>query len=922
MKHFFSLLLLGVTITLHAQKPVLDHTVYDSWKKVANEQISNRGRFVSYRITPQEGNSELYIKDLVKKRELLIPRGYSTQITPNEKFIIGKIQPTFKQKKELNKKRKKEKRDTPSDTLFIASLDRLTYQTIAPISSYKKGKLGNSFIAYMPKNKIYTQDSLLLHNPLIIHNLDNNKMDTVPNVEQYIFNESGDYLALSIAPNKKDTTEQAKKIIIYELEEANKRVISEGFYKYTTPTFNKKGNQLAFLASKDSILPTNKNYNLYLYKIGQKHPKLLIDTTYTAKIPHNWHFTSNSTLKFSENGERLFTSIAPLANPKDTITATEEQAKLDIWHYKDFMIQPYQLKNRTQYLNKTYPAVINLERPHQMLSLSTNFLETFTPTDQGDGLYSIIVDRSPYMIERQWSMSAGMDIYAINLNTGEKTRLRENHIGSVRISPKGKFLLLYNKEDRNWYSYNLTTHKTVNLTGKLDVSFWDEESDTPNEPYPYGIAGWTENDDEVLIYDAYDIWKFNLGNRTKQTCITAQNGRKNSFVYRIIETDPDKRFFTSKEKILLKLFNKESKNESIATTAINKEESPKELLKQTPYQFKVRSKAKEKASYLFTKSNFNTIPDLWVTENKWKKAKKLSHLNTQIEKYNWGTVEKIKWTAFDKKEMEGLLYKPEDFDSNKKYPMMIYFYEKHSDNLNQYFSPSPSWSIINIPFYVSRGYLVFCPDIHYTTGLPGESAYNSVVSGAEMLTKNSWVDKNNVAIQGQSWGGYQVAYLVTRTNMFKAAGSGAPVSNMTSAYGGIRWGTGTSRQVQYEMGQSRIGRTLWEAPELYISNSPLFRADKIETPLLIMHNDNDGAVPWYQGIELFMALRRLQKPAWLLQYNNEEHNLKKRVNRNDLSIRLQQFFDHYLKGEPAPEWLIKGVPATRKGKTMGYELIK
>ena len=234
--------------------------------------------------------------------------------------------------------------------------------------------------------------------------------------------------------------------------------------------------------------------------------------------------------------------------------------------------------------------------------------------------------------------------------------------------------------------------------------------------------------------------------------------------------------------------------------------------------------------------------------------------------------------------------------------------------------PAPSASIINIPFFSSRNYIVFSPDIHYNVGQPGKDAYNSIVAGAEALAKNSWVDKENMAIQGQSWGGYQVAYLVTQTDMFKAAGAGAPVSNMTSAYGGIRWESGRSRQIQYEKGQSRLGITLNESPQTYIDNSPLFFVDRVNTPLLIMHNDNDGAVPWYQGIELFMALRRLEKPVWMLQYNKEAHNLKERRNKKDLSIRLQQFFDHYLKGELAPTWMTRGLPATLKGKSWGYEL--
>lgn len=329
-------------------------------------------------------------------------------------------------------------------------------------------------------------------------------------------------------------------------------------------------------------------------------------------------------------------------------------------------------------------------------------------------------------------------------------------------------------------------------------------------------------------------------------------------------------------------------------------------------------KARDTEVYAYLKGNFQHSNDVWVASKDFSKQQKISSINPQQKDYNWGSVELIHWTAFDGKPMEGLLYKPEDFDESKQYPVMVYFYEKFSENRYRYVEPQPSWSTVNLSFYTSRGYLVFVPDIVYTPGTPGESAYNCIVSGAKFLTGFPWVDKQNMAIQGQSWGGYQVAYLITRTHMFKAAEAGAPVSNMTSAFGGIRWESGSSRQGQYEQGQSRIGRNLWEAPELYISNSALFKLPEVKTPLLIMHNDADGAVPWYQGIEMFMGLRRLGKPVWMLEYNNEAHNLKERRNRKDLTIRLQQFFDYYLKGAPEPEWMKSGIPILRKGQYFAY----
>ena len=332
------------------------------------------------------------------------------------------------------------------------------------------------------------------------------------------------------------------------------------------------------------------------------------------------------------------------------------------------------------------------------------------------------------------------------------------------------------------------------------------------------------------------------------------------------------------------------------------------------------TKAKNAAQYIFTKSSIAST-ELYTSSN-FKNPIALTNLSEQQQPYVWPTAELLRWKMLDGKMSEGILYKPDNFDPTKKYPILFYFYERNADKLYNYLNPAPSASTINIPYFTSNGYLVFDPNIYYKNGEPGQSAYNSVVSAAKMLGKMPWVDSTRMGIQGQSWGGYQVAYLVTRTNIFRAAGAGAPVSNMTSAYGGIRWTSGRNRQFQYEKQQSRIGASLWQRQDLYLKNSPLFYADKVNTPLLIMHNDADGAVPWYQGIEMFTALKRLGKPVWLLQYNNEDHNLVERKNRKDLSIRLAQFFDYWLKDTAPASWIKYGVPATDKGINWGLELVK
>jgi len=452
----------------------------------------------------------------------------------------------------------------------------------------------------------------------------------------------------------------------------------------------------------------------------------------------------------------------------------------------------------------------------------------------------------------------------------------------------------------------------------MSEKFADELNDLPADPSPYGIAGWTEEDKAVLIYDRYDIWSFSPDGKSSPKNITDGFGRKNNLTFRYDPTDVEERFIPKKGTTYVKAFNNLTKENGFYKKNLYDNKAP-ELAVMGPFKYSALTKAKEADRYLYDKGNYSKSPDVYTTVDL-KTEVKLSSTNAQQQNYNWGTAELVKWTTPKGFAAEGILYKPENFDPNKKYPMIAYFYEKLSDGLYNYIAPAPTPSRLNIPYFVSNGYLVFAPDISYETGYPGRSAVEFVNSGVESLKKNSWVDGKKIGIQGQSWGGYQVAYLITQTDMYAAAWAGAPVANMTSAYGGIRWESGMNRQFQYEKTQSRIGATLWEKPELYIENSPLFYLPKVNTPLAIMANDADGAVPWYQGIELFTGLKRLGKPSWLLNYNNEAHNLILRQNRKDIQIREQQFFDYYLKGTKAPVWMVGGIPATDKGTTWGFDL--
>jgi dipeptidyl aminopeptidase/acylaminoacyl peptidase len=311
-------------------------------------------------------------------------------------------------------------------------------------------------------------------------------------------------------------------------------------------------------------------------------------------------------------------------------------------------------------------------------------------------------------------------------------------------------------------------------------------------------------------------------------------------------------------------------------------------------------------------SRFDEFPDLWVTDTSFVNPRKVSNANPQQAEYLWGTSELVDYINADGRKLRAILHKPENFDPAKQYPMMVYIYEELTQGVHSYRTPNVGTSI-NVSRYVSNGYVVLQPDIIYDTGYPGESAEKCVIPAVNTVVAMGFIDPERIGIQGHSWGGYQITHLISRTDMFAAVEAGASVVNMFSAYGGIRWGTGMSRAFQYEKTQSRIGAPPWEAPLQFIENSPLFWIEKINTPYLTIHNDQDDAVPWYQGIEFISAMRRLGKPAWMFNYNGEPHGLRQRNNQKHWTVHMDEFFDHYLLGAPLPDWMKNGVPYLERG---------
>lgn len=936
--------------TLMQGKKVLNHGDFDSWEKITNGPVSNNGGWASFIVNPQEGDGMLTFIETATRKKIEIPRGYSQKFSADGKWAVALIKPLFKETRSA-KINKKKGFELPQDSLVIVNLTTGKTEKIGNVISYGMGEKGGDWIAWLSSDTTMISPKGLKDEkagrPLVVRNLASGQSKILNWVKDYVFSKDGTKLALTLKRLKGDTiaTDGVGVII---LPDTAFHLIDREKEFYGKPVFNEEGSALAYTASSDSTDTGTKKGALYLVmdfsatvlqsreieisfaaddKTGmeesmdpvvsrnrERERKLRDGVEYAHKLFVNQY----SQPLFSQDGDRLIVGVGRYVAPDDTTLVSFETPGLDIWRWDAPMTPPQELNRVRKLREQTYPVVITLSDMHQELMTSNPLVDVSAP-DRWNGKWALLADKSEDIVSSQWDYQFPVELYVKNVGNGETRRIGKVWSGSYLFSPAGRYVVWF--ADREYHSFSIDDGN-IRVIGKdIPYPLWDEDNDTPvKDDEPYGIATWTENDGRVLVYDRNDIWSVDPTGVEESLCLTAGEGRKRDLKIRYVNTDREKRYVSYGEKMLFSLFNYSDKRNGLATYTFKGRASVPVIDFLDGYTFTHVEKSRDADVYSWIQGNFSTSPNVYLSRDIEKgRSEKASDTNPQMSDYSWGTANLFRWTAYDGKSSDGVLYLPEGFSPDKEYPMLVYFYETYSQSLYKHYDMEPSWSWINFPFYVSRDYVVFVPDIHYTAGIPGECAYNYVCSGVEAVCRQyPNIDIKRVGIDGQSWGGYQTAYLVTRTDMFACAGSGAPVANMTSAFGGIRWESGDSRQGQYEQGQSRIGRNLWESTELYVANSPVFHANRVKTPLLIMHNDADGAVPWYQGIEMFMALRRLGKPVWMLQYNGEAHNLKERRNRKDITIRLQEFFDHYLKGSPMPEWMRNGIPAVRKGQEFGY----
>jgi dienelactone hydrolase len=947
------LLLLAVALTAAARpstlgaqprRPITQDT-YDLWKSATGATLSPDGRFAAYTHTPVMGDGDAVIRATQGSTEYRIPRGWTGR--PNMRVVITAgldSSPSFSAppirfsgdsrhaaflgyapKAEFDAATRARRRpaDQPKASLVLVRTADGSVTRLPRVKSFQLARDGGKFIAYLldadsaaaPARPANGQNGATpgappasprkeLGTTLVVRNLDDNSETRIADVTAYAFDDAERFLGYTTSGS--DGAKDGAWVRTLATGATTALATGKGNYKLFA--FDRAGTQAAFVTDRDDSTATKPQYALYYATLGSARGAAVTPARRVVAAAvggDTMRIADRGRLEFTRSGAALVFPFAPVIPDSVPADSLAEKAIYDLWHWNETKIQPQQKVDAARDRARTWLALYH-PQGNQFVRLGTDSLTQVQVSD--DARAVLALNPVQYAIEQFWG-DGGSDVFVLDPRTGARTPVAKKVEFGAQLSPGGKYVTYWQD---GWKAWEIATKKTVALTAKIPgVRFDNETYDNPDTPPPYGLGGWTTGDARVLVYDRYDVWETDPTGVAAPRNLTEGAGRRANVTYRVVDLDPEDRFIDAAQPLMLRGFDNTTKASGYLQDSFSGSAEPQRLV-WGDKAFNGLQKARKGTQLMLTQSTYREYPDLWTGSSLGQLAR-ISNANPQESEYPRGTVELVSWTSQDGVPLQGLLYKPENFDPAKQYPMVTYFYEKLSDGLHGYVAPTGR-NVVNPMVYTAEGYLVFMPDIVYTDGFPGPSAAKAIIPGVLSLIAKGFVDPKRLGITGQSWGGYQTAYLITVTDLFAAAVPNATVVNMTSAYGGIRWGSGLARAFQYEVGQSRIDGSLWQYPERFIENSPLFTLDRVKTPVLFMANDADGAVPWYQGIEFYVAMRRLRKEAYMVVYNGDDHNPTKRANQKDIDRKMLEFFGHKLQGKPAPAWMVRGIPYLEKGR--------
>jgi dienelactone hydrolase len=860
------------SLLLFSQKKIIDNYSSENWirlkemKHNVSSIISNDGQYVAYKYDSKEMKSVLVIQSIngVYKKEL--QNVSEVAITEDSKKLICIL---------------------VHDSLAILTLGTSDIHYIRNVKSFTLSTDENGkWLAYQ------LTDS---NNTLVLKDLSSDYEKNYINGDEYRFNDNGTSLII-----KSNNT-----IIWVDLLLLKDRMIYNGSL-LANLVFDNLSKQIAFTTAGEFGVEIH-------YYSSDMDSSIMLVNNHANGMPIDMQLTEGR-LRFSANGTSLYFQMEKRISSETNNVMIQDIAKdVEIWHSKDPFLPLGGLPRKLK--NESFLAVSKITNP-KVIQLRSPDISLIDYCGNNNRNNYVLAYNAINIEELYWNKEV-TTLYLISTRDGSKKEITSFN-GALSnyflISPKEHFVVWFNNQDKCYYSYEISTSIIRNISSSIKVPVYDDESDILDRRKQFGVAGWKESDSSLFLYDRYDIWQVDPSNKKKPINITNGYGRSNSIIYRRVEKDEIEFEAITKDSFLLAGFNTINKENGFWNLNINNKRSlQKCIMGQNVYYFPRPSwdvlialsedfpqKAKYANLYVVRRMSAKESPNLFITSD-FKNFNSLTNIHPERE-YNWMSTKLIKWNMPGGKISEGILYKPENFDSTKKYPIIFYYYEKLSDMLYVYETPELSNGMLNIPWYVSNGYLVFIPNMYYKMGEVEKTIVESITSAVKRISEFRYIDISKMGLQGHSFGGFETVTIITHTNIFAAAQESSGLVNSISYYS-QPIGFGSNRNHYFDLEHGSMGCSPWDNPELYIKNSPIFYVHNITTPLMIMHNKADGNVPFAQGIELFTALRRLRKDAWLLQYTGENHIINNRNNRFDFSIRQQQFFDHYLKGSPMPKWM-------------------
>lgn len=907
---------------------------YGKWNRVTSTSLSDDGAWMTYAYTPNEGDATLYIKQIDGDKLYTIPVGSLPQFSDDSKWVGYYVSPPTPAGRGGRGGAGGGRGGAPIPAVTPPQAGRggaaggatrrfevmnLATGEKTPMPNVLSFKFSPGARWVLARTNKAAADAKHNGADLIVRELASGNTRNIGNVNLYDLDDAGHLLAYTV-----DASDRlGNGLYVMDLASGTTTALSSAAADYDQLVWSDKGANLAVLrGDKKSTNKQKDNALLVWMNVAASNPQAItFDPATDASFPKGMVLSEYTAPRFSRDGSRIVFGIKD--QEAERTASDEPQANVDIWHYLDAEPQSQQIVRIAQERRSTLPAELLLGS-RKFMRLADSSMRAVTPTPNGK--WGIGRLDAPYRLEVSWGGTKS-DYYRVNMETGERTLIDKAMTRTMGTSPDSRwFLYLRNKQT---IAYNLETGAKVNLDLVAGRNFVDASDDHPYEKPTYGTAGWAKDGKSVLLYDDFDIWQLPLEGG-KAVNLTQGMGAKEQIHFKLVRldragggrggrgggggggaADDEDAGVDLAQPLTLSAYGEWTKKSGFYTLAPGKAPVP---LVYGDKSYGAPTAAAKADRVLFTEQTFTEFPDVWVSNRSFASPRKITNANPILADYAWGSKVLVDYKIRTGEHLQGTLTLPAGYEKGKKYPMLVYFYEKMSNTHHTFSMPTfddrPQMST-----YASDGYLVFQPDVTYEIGKPGTSAVDCVTSGVRKVIELGYADPKHIGLQGHSWGGYQSSYIVTQTNIFAAVVTGAPPVDLTSFYDQLYKQTGTVQQGIMEIGQVRMGEnvTPWNSHALYESQSPVHNVQKITTPFMILQGTADGAVDWVQGLEFFNAARRNGKQVIFLSYPDEPHHLAKKENQKDFQTRMKQYFDHYLKGTPMPKWMAEGLPQTRKG---------